>query len=376
MTLEFDTTDYIDGHNYAYLVTDLRTNSVLAELPFQNVSYNVKLSEAGEFNGSLFVNDETSVYDLRNTTFPGRVGLYVVRDEEPVWGGIIWKRKYDGNTRKLTITASGFESYLGSRIQLINKTFTNTDQLDMARWLLESSGVAESILADVSDRTSPRKRDRTFNGFEFKTTLDELTRLGNLIDGFDWNVEIYKDPESQEIRRLFQFYYTARGVPADQTDLYWEFPGSIRTFTLSEDADAGANMVYAIGAGEGVDQLWASAFVYDQIVAGYPLLEQSRSYKSVVLEPTLQSHAEKDRDRLSSPVTIFEVTVSANDEPQLGSYAIGDWARFRIEDQFVTPMIDQYARITGISVTIDDGTGLERVALTLGGEEVTTEGEL
>ena len=376
MVLEFNTDDYIAGHNYAYLVTDLRTNEVLAELPFQDVSYNVKLSEAGEFNGTLFVNDETSVYDLRNTLFPGRVGLYVVRDEEPVWGGIIWKRKYDSSSRKLSIIANGFESYLGAREQLTQKTFTNTDQLDIARWLLENGGTAQSILADVSDRTSPRKRDRTFNRFEHKTVLDELTRLGNLIDGFDWNVEIYKDPETQEIRRLFQFYYTARGVPADQTDLYWEYPGSIRTFTLSEDADAGANVVYAIGAGEGVDQLEASAVVSEQLDQGFPILEKSRSYKSVVLPQTLQSHAEKDRDRLSSPITIFEVTVSANDEPQLGSYAIGDWARFRIEDQFVTPMIDQYARITGISVTIDDGTGLERVALTLGGEEVTTEDEL
>lgn len=375
MTTDFLETDYVDGHNYAYYVTDLRTNDVLAELPLQNVSYDVKLSDIGEFSGSIIVNDETSVYDLRTTTFPGRTGLYVVRDGEPVWGGMIWKRKYDGDSRKLTLLASTFESYLGHRLQLLNKTYTNTDQLDIARWLLDSSGAADTIQATVSARTSPRKRDRTFNGFEYKTVLDELTRLGALIDGFDWNVEVYREPTTGEILRQFEFYYTARGIPADQTTLAFEFPGAIRSFTLNEDANAGANVVYAIGIGEGIDQLVAEAIVADQILADYPKLEASRSYKSVSLMPTLLSHAEADRDRLSSPITIFEVTVSANDEPELGSYAIGDWARFRIQDGFITPMIDQYARITGVSVDIDNGTGLEQVTLTLGGEEVTTEND-
>lgn len=373
MSLDFLDNDFIDGHNYAYYVTDLRTNDVLAELPLQNVEYDVKLSDVGEFSGEIAVNSETVIYDLRETTFPGRTGIYVVRDGEPVWGGMIWKRKYDGNNKKLTILASTFESYLEHRIQLQSATFTNTDQLQIARWILASGDIPGAIQATVSQKTSPRRRDRTFNGFEFNTHMDELSRLSALIDGFDWNVEIYRDPYTGEILRRFEFYYEARGIPADQTTLSFEYPGSIRSFTLNEDANAGANIVYAIGIGEGIDQITAEATVADQIAADLPKLEQSRSYKSVSLMSTLQAHANADRDRLSSPVTIFEVTVSANEEPVLGSYAIGDWARFRIEDQFVTPMIDQFARITGIKVNIDNGTGLESVTLTLGGKEVTTE---
>lgn len=373
MTLDFLDHDYIDGHNYAYYVTDLRTNAVLAELPLQNVEYDVRLSDAGEFSGSLIVNSETVIYDLRETTFPGRTGLYVVRDGEPVWGGMIWKRKYDRDNRKITLLASTFESYLNQRIQTNTITFTNTDQLDIARWLLESNDILESVQATVSRKTSPRRRDRTMASFEFKTVLDEMTRLGALIDGFDWNVEISREPYTGEILRHFEFYYEARGIPAEQTTLAFEFPGSIRSFTLNEDAAAGANIVYAIGIGEGIDQIDAEAIVADQILLGYPKLEQSRSYKNVSVMSTLQAHADADRDRLSSPITIFEVTVSANQEPELGSYSIGDWARFRIEDDFVTPMIDQFARITGIKVNIDNGTGLETVTLTLGGKEVTTE---
>ncbi len=69
------------------------------------------------------------------------------------------------------------------------------------------------------------------------------------------------------------------------------------------------------------------------------------------------------------------MTVNAQAEPALGSYTVGDWARFRLEDEFITPAIDQYARITGITVTVDDSTGLESVKIVLGGEEVSSDEE-
>jgi hypothetical protein len=157
--------------------------------------------------------------------------------------------------------------------------------------------------------------------------------------------------------------------------LMFEYPGSIRDFELNEDALDGANEVYALGAGEGVDQKFAVAVDAEQAAAGYPRLQETRAYSSVVLDETLQAHAVRDLERLRAPVTVFEVVVDARTEPVLGSYSVGDWARFRMEDEFVTPAVDQYARITGISVTVDDSTGLEQVTITLGGDEVTSDEE-
>jgi hypothetical protein len=202
-----------------------------------------------------------------------------------------------------------------------------------------------------------------------------MTRLGNLIDGFDWNVVIRKHPQTSEITRTFEFFYPKRGVSAENSQLLFEYPGSVRAFDVDEDAQAGANVIHAIGAGEGIDQLVATAEVAADLAAGYPKLEETRSYGSVSLLPTLQEHADEDRDRLATPITIFEVTVDARTEPVLGSYDVGDWARFRLKDEFITPAIDQFARITAIEVKVDDSSGLEQVKITLGGEEVTSDEE-
>lgn len=362
--------DETTQRQYSYYLTDLRNNEVIAEVPFQSVSYATALSGPADFSGSIIINADTNVYDIRRTTFPGRVGLYVLRDSRPVWGGIIWKRRYNAASRKVDVVASTFESYLEKRLQPITLKFVDTDQLDIARWLLENDGAAAAILATVSDATSPVKRERQFYSYEKKTVLDDLTRLGDLIDGFDWNVIIGRHPQSQEITRSFEFFYPKRGVTAETSQLLFEYPGSVRDFDVDEDAQAGANILYALGAGEGADQKVAVATVDEQLSIGLPELEDTRSYSSVTEQATLQAHADSARDRLTAPITVFEVTVDARSEPALGSYEVGDWARFKLQDEFITPGIDQFARITAIEVTVDDSSGLEQVKLTLGGEEV------
>lgn len=367
--------DETTQRQYSYHLVDVRNNEVMAELPFMEVSYETVLSAPGEFSGSITVNEDVNGKEARSSTIPGRSALYVLRDGRPMWGGMIWKRRYNASSRKATIVASTFESYLGARLQPVTLKFTNTDQLDIARWLLENDDAAADILASVSDTVSPRKRERQFYAFEHNTVLDELTRLGDLIDGFDWNVIIGRHPQSAEITRTFEFFYPKRGVTAEASELLFEYPGSVRDFDIDEDATAGGNVIYALGAGEGIDQKIATATVADQLSAGYPKLELTRSYSSVIEQATLQAHADSDRDRLTAPVTVFEVTVDAKTEPELGSYEVGDWARFKLQDDFMTPGIDQYARITAIQVSVEDSTGLEQVKITLGGEEVTSDEE-
>jgi hypothetical protein len=75
---------------YRYFVTDLVSNQVIAEIPFNGVSYERALKTAGSFSGSIPLLEETQHLDLYNSTMPGKTGLYVVRNGECVWGGIIW----------------------------------------------------------------------------------------------------------------------------------------------------------------------------------------------------------------------------------------------------------------------------------------------
>jgi hypothetical protein len=112
-----------DAANYRYFTTDLLTNQVLAEIPFKGVSFERSIKAAGSFNGNIPVIPETASMDLYNSTMPGKTGLYVVRDSECVWGGIIWNRQYNVVERELSVSGSEFTSYFYHRN--IWKTWTH-----------------------------------------------------------------------------------------------------------------------------------------------------------------------------------------------------------------------------------------------------------
>lgn len=100
---------------YRYFTTDLLTNTILAEIPFKGVSFERSIKAAGSFSGSIPVIPETASMNIYESTMPGKTGLYVVRDQECVWGGIIWSRSYDVVDRDLTVNASEFTSYFYHR---------------------------------------------------------------------------------------------------------------------------------------------------------------------------------------------------------------------------------------------------------------------
>ena len=124
---------------YRYFTTDLLTNTVIAEVPFKGVSYERALKAAGSFSGTIpLLPKEESAYnasDMYEATMPGRTGLYVVRNNEVVWGGIIWSRSYNVNDRKIDVSASEFTSYFQHR--RIWKTWGHT----LSGTLTVSSGV-------------------------------------------------------------------------------------------------------------------------------------------------------------------------------------------------------------------------------------------
>lgn len=102
--------------DYKYIVTDLLSDSILAEIPFENVSYTRALRDAGTFSGSIPVIADNDYLDLYETTLPGKTALYILRNGVCVWGGIIWSRTYNIITRSLEVNGSEFTSYFSRRV--------------------------------------------------------------------------------------------------------------------------------------------------------------------------------------------------------------------------------------------------------------------
>ena len=101
---------------YRYFSTDLLTNVVLAELSLTDVSYERSIKTAGSFSANIAIIPQTATMDIYETTMPGKTGLYVLRNGECVWGGIIWSRTYDIVRKTLSIQGLEFVSYLHHRL--------------------------------------------------------------------------------------------------------------------------------------------------------------------------------------------------------------------------------------------------------------------
>ena len=154
---------------YRYFVTDIVSNTLLAEIPFEDVTYGRALKGAGDFSGNIPVIDKTASFNLYDSTMPGKTALYITRNGVCVWGGVIWSRNYNLVSRKLDVNASEWTSYLQRR--RVWKTWSH----DLGATVVVSGGIgsvtldpgyAYEIAAGSSVKMKFRQvSDFTYDGF-------------------------------------------------------------------------------------------------------------------------------------------------------------------------------------------------------------------
>jgi hypothetical protein len=158
-----------EAATYRYFTTDIVSNTLLAEIPFEGVSYGRALKGAGSFSGNIPVIDKTASFNLYDSTMPGKTALYVTRNGVCVWGGVIWSRNYNLVTRTLDVNASEWTSYLFRR--RVWKTWSH----DLGATIVVSGGIGAvtldpgytyEIAAGSSVKMSFREvKDFPFDGF-------------------------------------------------------------------------------------------------------------------------------------------------------------------------------------------------------------------
>jgi hypothetical protein len=195
---------------YKYFTTDILTNEILAEVPFRGVSFERSIKAAGTFSGTIPVIAETAHMNLYESTMPGKTAVYVVRDDECIWGGIIWNRSYNVVNRELSISASEFTSYFYHRN--IWKTWTH----DFGADLVVSGGTVTATLqaltydfpVDSSVRlVFPEVGDFDYNGYYTVATSPNnytFTITGTSIpNGTYNNVTVYSRVDTYDyVRQL------------------------------------------------------------------------------------------------------------------------------------------------------------------------------
>ena len=354
---------------YRYLFADLLTNDLLGELPLTSVSFNQQLNQAGTFTGHLLLSGVNSAgLNVDASTIPARCAIYVDRNGTLVWGGVVWGRDYNSANQTLTITAREFESYFERRRITADAVFTNVDQLTVAQSIFNTAQSATNgnIGVIVPTNTSGILISRTYYGYEFKQVYGAVQDLSRALDGFDFNIRVsYSSGVPTKTLVLgYPRIGTAYSVTSITAPVFTLPAGNIVEYSYPEDGSIAANTIYGLGAGSNEGKLISTQSDATLLTAGWPLLEDQANYSDITNSTLLGEITQGVLNGLSIPPTTIKVAVPAYQDPEFGTYSIGDDARLIITDNRFPNTLDEVYRIVGLNVQPGEDNP-ERVTITL-----------
>ena len=355
---------------YRYLLADVLTNQIIAELSLTNVNFTQQLNAAGTFTGDLLLSGVNSAgLNVLASTIPGRCAVYVDRSGVLVWGGIIWGREYDSDNQHLKISAREFESYFERRRITSTQAYTNQDQLTVAASLIQAAQAVPygNIGVVIPAATSGVLISQVYYNYELKSYFNALSDLAKNNNGFDFNISVAYDGDGNPTKTL-QLGYPRLGNTYSATSASvptFILPaGNIVQYNYKEDGTKAANTVYATGAGSNEGKLIATGIDATKTASGWPLLEDSTNYSNITDSTLLSGLANGQVLATSYPPQTIQIVAPPYIDPIFGTYNLGDQARVVVTDPFYPTEFDGNYRIIGLNITPGENAA-ERVTLTL-----------
>ena len=341
-------------------------------MPLSGVSFDKKLNDSGAFRGQLRVHDPViRDREPRLLTEPGRTAVYVDRDGDLLWGGIVWTSRYQAADGVLELGAADFLSYFEHRRVLDQDLATpfarsNADQVAIARdvvQLAQSHDGGDLGVVFVGTDSSGVPRTVNYAAAELKPVADLLRDLANAENGFDFAFDVRYDLHGRP-ERFLRIGYPRLGQPG--APHVWEFGANLIDFTWPVDAASMATRVFAQGTGDNNEPIMRQAEDNEAYQTGWPLLEDAANQLDTKNLALVDAAARGELAARRRAVVLPELTVRADLDPLIGSYAVGDDARIVIEDPFFADeRLDVTMRILGFEVSPGDDAGQENVQLTV-----------
>ncbi|MFF6773967.1 hypothetical protein ACFY8W_10400 [Streptomyces sp. NPDC012637] len=366
---------------YRAIFTDLLTDQTLDILPLRDVSFDDYIGKAGSLSGTIPIPNK-EIADRVKKVREGRTAVYLERGGDLWWGGIIWTTTLQSSGRgvlTLGIQAATFDSYASRRrIRTDAIAFTTpTDQLDIARrlWaeldLQDDPTPPDPSEPPAEEGKEPRRLGISFGnekspeGTPLRTVswrngdetvyLDALEQLAALEKGFEHQILVYRDPEDG--KRVRQLRLGSPKIVNGATDLVFDRPGSILSYSFPYDATRGGTTALARGASTNANAGTESRPIYpekpqiasDLLADGWPLIDLSSDHNEVTDTLTLDSLAKRELDEARGTVVIPAISIHLGGivPPAL----LGRMARIRITDEWFSEGLNTRYRIIGVKVT-------------------------
>ena len=376
--------------SYRYLLADLVTNDIYAELPLTGVTYGQELNTAGSFSGHLMIGDQSlSAYPIDQATKPGRTALYIERDGTLVWGGIIWSRTYSSDNQTLTLSGREFESYFENRLVLSTSgTYlaipAGTDLFVAVRTIFyyvqyyypPNSDIGLQLDYSVSLGQNVPDPGLVVKNEEFRTVMDAVKQLSNMAkssssavaSGFDFNINVDYNTAGDIVKTLeLAAHRGDKWTAGDPNVSMLEFPGNVVSYEWPEDGNSIATEVFAVGNSNIYYQNYYLSSLTNldykntaQLADGAPLLQKVNSVQNednpIIVEQLNVAYGLAH----AKPVTVATITWDSINDPQIGSFKTGDEFRIKIDDVRFPNGIDTVLRLSKFEVQAGEN-GPERI---------------
>lgn len=337
---------------------DLRSDQLLDVIPVQGLALDDYIGKTGSMSATIPVPNAVLAERIRTAVQPGRTAVWVERGREIWWGGILWTARVASSTRgelSVQIQAATFDSYLDHRMLTDTKAATGVDQYDIVRGLLDyvQTTVGGDIGITYDGTLSGVLRDRTYSRYDLPRVRDLINQLGAVEGGFEWRVAAYRDPESGRRIKALQL---GSPIRTGTSEIVLDHPGPVLSYTWPIDATVQATAWQCRGASDNSNQAAESHPIVSEllvddgaIAAGWPRLDGSSDYSTVITQSVLEAHARADHDRARAPLTIPEITVRM--DGSITPALLGATIRLRIRDLWWPETLDQRYRIVGLAIT-------------------------
>jgi hypothetical protein len=103
--------------------------------------------------------------------------------------------------------------------------------------------------------------------------------------------------------------------------------------------------------------------------SGYPLMEVHTSHQGVTRPETITAHAVKDLANAPLPKHNKTIQIKADEQPEFGTYSLGDDAKLQIVDTRFPEGVDTVIRVVGWNITPSSSDAVEEILLVIEGSE-------
>ena len=335
---------------YTYLAADLTSGIIREEIPFTNVSFTDVLNGYSSFEGTAPISAGSPNKITQSNLSVDDTAIWVLADNRPVWGGILWDYQINRDQRSVSFYANDFLSYFKRRFLRQTLVFNQDaySAIDTALGVIQAVPGGNVAVSVSYDGTSGVAIDKTYFADELWNAYELLEEISDIAD-VDYGIEYFGNPETGLFRELKLWKPRGRRTNAIADDHNVRLAGEGRA---SWDK---SNRVYGFNTSQGNKTITTRSDASD--IAAHILLEDKVSYPSIVDQDHLVRLTNASLRANGRPLsTVTFDAVGTHDEFGVGRLIAGDEIKCVFSEGFLS--VNGKYRITQVKNVIDSASNV------------------